>query len=252
MVSNRRQFIQSLAAASLAPAISKAAVIPQRKIKAVAFDAFPILDPRPVFALAEELYPGKGPELSALWRTRQFEYMWLSTLMQSYRDFWQVTEESLIFAANSLRLDLVPEKRERLMNAYLAIKCWPDAPAALHALKDAGIRLGFLSNVSQQVLQAGIRNSGLDNIFEYVLSTDQVKAFKPDPRAYQMGLDAFRLEREEIAFAAFAGWDTAGARSFGYPTFWVNRQGQPQEELGFMADAVGTDMNDLTKFVLGG
>jgi 2-haloacid dehalogenase len=34
------------------------------------------------------------------------------------------------------------------------------------------------------------------------LSTDRVKAFKPDPRAYQMGVDAFKLKKEEIAFAA--------------------------------------------------
>ena len=27
------------------------------KIKAIAFDAFPIFDPRPVFALAEQLFP---------------------------------------------------------------------------------------------------------------------------------------------------------------------------------------------------
>lgn len=251
MVSNRREFIQSIAAVGLMPAIDKTTLTQHRKIKAVAFDAFPILDPRPVFALAEELYPGKGAELSALWRTRQFEYMWLSTLMQGYRDFWQTTEESLIFAANSLRLELMPEKRERLMNAYLALKCWPDVPAALHALKDAGIRIGFLSNVTQQVLQAGIQNSGLENLFECVLSTDRVKAFKPDPRAYQMGLDAFRLERKEIAFAAFAGWDAAGAKSFGYPTFWVNRQGQVQEELGFVPDNTGTDLNALVQFILG-
>jgi hypothetical protein len=26
-----------------------------------------------------------------------------------------------------------------------------------------------------------------------------------------------------------AGWDAAGAKSFGYPTFWVSRQNQPSE-----------------------
>ena len=40
-----------------------------------------------------------------------------------------------------------------------------------------------------------------------VLSTDLVRAYKPDPRAYQMAIDAFRLQGDEIAFAAFAGWD---------------------------------------------
>ena len=68
-----------------------------------------------------------------------------------------------------------------------------------------------------------VKNSGLENIFEPHLSTDRVSAYKPDPRAYQMGVDAFGLSRQEIAFVAFGGWDAAGARSYGYPTFWVNR-----------------------------
>ena len=66
------------------------------KAKAIAFDAFPIFDPRPVFSLAEEgLYPGRGAELSNEWRTRQFEYAWLRTLEGQYADFWTVTQDAL-------------------------------------------------------------------------------------------------------------------------------------------------------------
>ena len=57
------------------------------------------------------------------------------------------------------------------------------------------------------MLDAAVRNSGLEGILEPHLTTDRVNAFKPDPRAYQMGIDAFGLRREEITFAAFGGWD---------------------------------------------
>src|SRR5262249_29792080 len=146
-------------------------------------------------------------DLAAAWRTRQFEYAWLRTLSRRYADFSQVTEDALIFAANLLKLDLSTNSRARLMNAYLEIRCWPDVSAALRSLKDAGLRLAFLSNMTQKMLEAGIRNSALDGMFEQVLSTDRVQAYKPDPRAYQMGLDAFRLKGSEILFVAFAGWD---------------------------------------------
>jgi 2-haloacid dehalogenase len=76
-----------------------------------------------------------------------------------------------------------------------------------------------------------------------------VKAFKPDPRAYQMGVNAFKLKREEIVFAAFAGWDAAGAKSFGYPTFWLNRQNAWGEQLGFPPDGTG-NIADLLQFVM--
>src|SRR5262249_49590080 len=123
-------------------------------------------------------------------------------------------------------------------------------PAALHSLRNAGIHLAFLSNLTPKMLEAGIRNSQLEGMFDHVLSTDRVKVYKPDPRAYQMGLDAFGLKPDEILFAAFAGWDAAGAKSFGYPTFWVNRENQPTEELGEPPDAVGGNLNDLVTLLV--
>jgi 2-haloacid dehalogenase len=103
--------------------------------------------------------------------------------------------------------------------------------------------------MTTKMLDAGIKNAGLDGAFEHVLSTDRIKAYKPDPRAYQMAIDAFELKREEILFAAFAGWDAAGAKWFGSPTFWVNRLNLPAEELGVAPDAMGRDLTALVSFV---
>lgn len=232
-----------LGAASIALADTKT------RVKAIAFDAFPIFDPRPVSALAEKLFPGRGTELSNAWRTRQFEYCWLRLLSQRYANFWKVTEDALIFSARMLKLDLTAEKRAQLMNAYLELRTWPDVLPALKSLKAARIRLAFLSNFTPEMLQAGIKNSGLEGIFEFVISTDAAKTYKPALRAYQMGIDAFGLNCEEILFAPSAGWDAAGAKAFGYPTFWVNRLKLPVEQLDFTPDAIGDDLTDLTDFL---
>jgi 2-haloacid dehalogenase len=253
MVVNRRKFVMlaaGTAVAAAAPA-DRGSTAESRKIKAIAFDGFPIIDPRPVFAKAEEIFPGRGTELSNAWRTRQFEYTWLRSLGGHYADFWQVTEQSLVYAAKSSGIDLSADKRDRLMQSWLALKAWPDVAPGLQQLKSAGIRMAFLSNLTAAMLDAAVKNSALDGFFEPHLSTDRVRAFKPDPRAYQMGLDAFKLKKQEIAFAAFAGWDAAGAKWFGYPTFWVNRLNTPVEELGVTPDGIGSGLGDLVKFVLG-
>ena len=250
MFVNRRDFVTLAAGGAVAVAAGMPAGGAPTKIKAVAFDGFPIIDPRPVFAKVEELFPGKGRELSNAWRTRQFEYTWLRTLGGRYVDFWQVTEESLVFAARTLAIDLSADKRDQLMQTWLALKAWPDVAPALQQLKAAGVRMAFLSNLTDAMLDAVVKNSGLDGFFEPHLSTDMVKAFKPDPRAYQMGLEAFKLRKEEIAFAAFAGWDAAGAKWFGYPTFWVNRLNTPVEELSATPDGTGSGLGDLVRFVL--
>jgi 2-haloacid dehalogenase len=253
MFVNRRKFVTLAAGGvaavnAIAPA-GQACAASGAKIKAIAFDGFPIIDPRPVAAKTEELFPGKGLELGHAWRTRQFEYTWLRTLGGQYADFWEVTEESLVFAAKMLKIDLSADQRDQLMQTYLTLKAWPDVLPALKALRDAGIRMAFLSNFTDAMLDAAVRTSGLEGLLEDHLSTDKVRAFKPDPRAYQMGVDAFKLPKEEIAFAAFAGWDVAGARWFGYPTFWINRLNLPVEELGVVPDGVGSGLGDLVKFV---
>jgi len=222
------------------------------RFKAVALDAFPIFDPRPVFLLAEASFPGKGAALANAWRTRQFEYQWLHSLAGRYVDFWQATEDALVFAAKQVQVPLSTEKRATLMQAYLQLQTWRDVIPALRSLQHAGIRLAFLSNMTERMLETGIRTAGLAGIFEHVLSTDQAKTCKPDPRAYQLAIDAFGVPREEILFAAFAGWDAAGAKWFGYPTFWVNRLDIPTEELGIEPDATGRDLGELARFALSG
>lgn len=42
-----------------------------------------------------------------------------------------------------------------------------------------------------------------------------------------MATEAFHLAKHQIAFMAFGGWDFAGAKAFGYPTYWVNRLNEP-------------------------
>ena len=252
---NRRGFVgltlTSLGSGLFEPASGTRLIEEVGRIKAIAFDAFAIFDPRPAWWLAEELYPGTGAKLSEVWRVRQFEYTWLRVLSRSYVDFWHITEDALIFAARQLGLQLTSEAHDRLMQSYLRLKAWPGVAEALSALKGSDFRLALLSNLTPRMLQANIKNASLSGFFEHAFSTDEVKTYKPDPRAYQLAADAWRLNREEIAFAAFAGWDAAGAKLFGYPTFWVNRLRLPAEELGVSADGTGADLSRLVDFVHG-
>ena len=129
--------------------------------------------------------------MSALWRTRQFEYTWLRTIGRQYVDFWRVTEEALIFSCKSLKLELTKVDQDRLMQSYVELKAWPDAPAALKGLKESGLRLAFLSNFTVAMLDGAVKNSGLEGIFDDHLSTDRVRA---DPRHLAPGQPEFRAE----------------------------------------------------------
>ncbi|OCX54478.1 haloacid dehalogenase, type II [Mucilaginibacter sp. PPCGB 2223] len=216
--------------------------------KAIAFDGLAIFDPRPVFKMAQDMYPEHGTQLTDLWRTKQFEYTWLRNQLGAYTDFFTVTRDALVFATKTLKIDPDEQKKQQLMQAYLNLRAWPDVAGALKILKNAGIKLALLSNFTDVMMQKGIENSNLQGVFDQVLSTDKVKKFKPDPRAYQMAIDGFKLSKRDMLFVPFAGWDMAGGKQFGYTTFWLNRQGAVAEELAVKADAEGKGMGDLLAY----
>jgi 2-haloacid dehalogenase len=246
MACGRRQFMAAGMGLALAQAAQAAA---KARFTALAFDAFPIFDPRPIAALAETLFPGRGPVLMDAWRVRQFEYTWLRSLSRRYVDFMRVTEDALVFAARAGKFDLTADSRRQLLAAWSALKPWPDVIPALNTLKARGVNLAFLTNFSPEMLRGCIQSAGIGGMFDHVLSTDAAGTYKPDPRAYQLGVDAFHKPKEQILFVAFAGWDAAGAKAFGYPTFWVNRSGLPAEELDAPADGVGANLDDLLRFL---
>ena len=250
---SRRQLLKLISgsiAASLLPQPTWAQGKSRPDIKAIAFDGFPIFDPRPIFALAQKLFPQHGKTLAKLWFSKIFGYTWLRTVGGQYKGFYAVIEDALLYSTEILKLKLSAKEKNELMSIWLKLKVWPDVKPALKQFQKNNIRLGFLSNLSEEMLRANAKNSGIENAFEFYLSTDRVQAYKPSPLAYQMGVDAFKLPKENIVFAAFGGWDASGAKWFGYPTVWVNRLGKPTEKLDTKLDRVGPNIDQLVKYVL--
>jgi len=248
---SRRSLLASAALGAVASAVVPSLAFAGKdfRIKAVAFDAFPIFDPRPIFRRCESVFEDHGADLAQAWRNRQFEYQWLRALGGRYANFWDTTRDALVFAASSLHIDMTAQQRDLLMSGYLQLRAWPDVKPALQILRSLGLKLAFLSNATLGILQSGIENSDLHGAFDTVISSDQIQSFKPDPRAYQLGTQTLGLRKEEILFVAFAGWDVAGAKWFGYPTFWNNRQSVVAEQLSATPDASGATLNELVNYV---
>ncbi|MBI4458734.1 MAG: haloacid dehalogenase type II [Acidobacteria bacterium] len=220
---------------------------PNRKIKALVFDAYGTLfNPYTALAVSEELFPGRGSELVRLWRTKQLEYTWLRSLMGHYEDFWQVTRSALEYSCEALKVSCDSSIYERLMQTYLAIEPYPEVRQALQALS-SDYPLAILSNGTPEMLRAAVRSSKLEGVFSYILSVDEVKIFKTSPRVYQLAVDKIGVERGEIAFISSNFWDASGAKAFGFWTCWINRSNAPAEKLGFTPDATVSSLSDLAK-----
>lgn len=220
------------------------------RFKAVAFDYFVIFNPNSVVPAVERVYPGEGLVFTKGWRSKQFKYGFLRSITQRHADFFKVTEDALVYTAEAMKLPLSDVDKHALMNAYLTLTPWPDAVAGLRKLKERGIKIITIANFSPKMLRDNADNAGISQYFDELLSTQANATYKPDPRAYDLGLQSLGHKKEEVVFAAFGGWDAYGAKSFGYPTYWVNRFNLPAEKLDVTADATSTDLTGLLEFVL--
>lgn len=191
-------------------------------IKAVVFDAYGTLyDIQSVAEITEDAFPGYGEIITQVWRIKQLEYTWLRSLMQRYQDFAAVTRDSLTYTLRVLGLVYESETFERIIAKYLDLDLYPDATSALAALKPR--KLAILSNGSPDMLDALVRNSGLDLLLDATISVDAKKIFKPSPAAYELIGEVLGTAPNEVLFVSSNPWDVAGAKSFGLNVAWIER-----------------------------
>ena len=191
-------------------------------IKAVVFDAYGTLyDTQSVAAVTEEAFPGYGEIITQIWRIKQLEYTWLRSLMRRYQDFSIVTQESLGYTLRVLGLKSDPAAFGRIMDKYLHLDLYPDAVAALAAMR--GRKLAILSNGSPAMLSALVANSGLDRLLDATISVDAKKLFKPAPEAYTLIESTLGVRPAEVLFISSNPWDACGAKAFGLNVAWIER-----------------------------
>jgi len=186
------------------------------------FDAYGTLyDVQSVAEITEEAFPGYGEIITQVWRIKQLEYSWLRSLMRRYQDFALVTRDSLAYTLRCLGLQYDEKTFAAIIDKYRHLDLYPDARDALAALK--GRKLAILSNGSPDMLNALVRNTGLDKVLDATLSVDSQKTFKPSPDAYTPIESELGVRPADVLFVSSNPWDACGAKSFGLNVAWIER-----------------------------
>jgi 2-haloacid dehalogenase len=210
-----------------------------------------LFDVQSVAGTAERLFPGHGDALSRLWRSKQLEYTWLQSLMQSpvqrRDDFAALTAHALDYSAEALGLSLGSPARHRLLDAYLDLSAYPDATATLARLAPRP-RL-ILSNGTRAMLEPLAAATGVARHLDVILSVDAAGVYKPSPKAYQLALDHLQFLPVRIGFVSANVWDAIGAKAFGFTAFWINRNRAPLDRHGPKPDAVLGSLSELPLLV---
>ena len=193
-----------------------------KNIKAIIFDAYGTLfDVNSAAEKCKGKIGHKWENFANYWRTTQLEYTWLRSLMNRYKDFWRITEDSLDKSMKVFNIDI--SMRNELLNLYKKLSPYPEVKKVLNNLKEKNYKIAILSNGTPSLLNELVLSNNLDNVFDDIFSIEEVKIYKPDSKVYNIPINKYQINKDEAAFLSANTWDVSGGGNFGYNSIWVNR-----------------------------
>jgi len=203
-----------------------------KNIKAIIFDAYGTLfDVNSAAEKCKDKIGDKWEGFANFWRTTQLEYTWLRSLMKRHKDFWQITEDSLDKSMKTYKID--PTMKNELLNLYKSLSPYKEVHEVLIKLKEKNFKLAILSNGTPSLLNELVKSNNLENVFDDLFSIEQVGIYKPDSKVYDMPINKYQIEKNEVYFLSSNTWDVSGGGNYGYNSIWVNRNNNIFDKLDY-------------------
>ena len=219
-----------------------------KNIKAIIFDAYGTLfDVNSAAEKCKDKIGDKWEDFANYWRTTQLEYTWLRSLMKRHKDFWQVTEDSLDKAIKAFEIDT--SMRNELLDLYKTLSPFKEVPGVLKSLKERDLKLAILSNGTPALLNQLVKNNNLDNLFDDLFSIEKVGIYKPDSKVYDMPINKYKIQKNEVAFLSANTWDVSGGGNYGYNSIWVNRNNNIFDNLDYKPQNEIKNLKELLNII---
>ncbi len=184
------------------------------------------------------------------WRQKQINYTWMSSLMQRYRDFDDLTAAAFDYVAAAQKITVDAATRAALLDGWHNLQPYPEVKPVLQTLREGNAEAVVFTNGVKPTVERTLARAGLAGHFERVLTIEPARAFKPAVAAYQIVCDTFAVEPRDVVFVSSNGWDAAGAAAFGFTVVWCNRRGVPLERVGEAPAHVISSLDELPPIVL--
>tara|TARA_B100001758_G_C18123634_1_gene460097 strand:- start:234 stop:737 length:504 start_codon:yes stop_codon:yes gene_type:complete len=151
--------------------------------------------------------------------------------MKRHKDFWQITEDSLDKSMKVFNID--NSMKNELLNLYKVLSTFPEVNEVLKKLKEKKYKIAILSNGTPSLINELVKSNNLDNMFDDIFSIEQVKVYKPDNKVYNIPIQKYKIQNDEVVFLSANTWDISGGGNFGYNAVWVNRNSNVFDNLDY-------------------
>ena len=174
----------------------------------------------------------------------------VATVTDAYSDFGAVGMAALEMVAARRGVPLGDEERQAVREGMRRLPPHREVREGLERLRGTDLRLAALTNNPSPVVEAQLANAGLRDLFEQVLSADEVRRLKPAPEPYRMAAARLGVSVDEIRLVATHSWDVAGAMRAGCAAAFVARPGQVLDPLGPTPDILGADVREVAERIV--
>ncbi|TWB16962.1 2-haloacid dehalogenase [Nitrospirillum amazonense] len=193
----------------------------------LAFDVYgTLIDTHGLVAMLGGMVGDRAADFSRTWRERQLEYAFRRALMRAYVPFSVCTAQALDHTNAFYGAPLSLDQRTALLTAYRTLPAFADVADGLAQLRAAGFRLYAFSNGAAEAVHTLLDAAGISGLFLGVVSTDDLRSFKPDPAVYGHFLKTAAAARADTWLVSSNPFDVIGALSAGWRAAWVKRSPQ--------------------------
>jgi 2-haloacid dehalogenase len=165
-------------------------------------------------------------EFSQTWRSKQLEYSFRRGLMQKYENFSVCTSNALDFSCAYHKVTITNNQRDNLLGIYSMLPVFKDVTESLSKLHAANFRLYAFSNGTADAIEKLLSTSRIRNYFLGIVSADELKTFKPNPKLYNHFLSMSGASANEAWLISSNPFDVIGAISSGMKAAWVKRSAE--------------------------
>ena len=135
--------------------------------------------------------------------------------------------------------------RNELLDLYKILSPFKEVPEVLKSLKDKNLKLAILSNGTPALLNQLVKSNNLDNLFDNLFSIEEVGVYKPDSKVYDLPINQYQIQKNEVAFLSANTWDVSGGGNYGYNSIWVNRSNNTFDNLDYVPKHQIKDLSKL-------
>ncbi|HLW49260.1 MAG TPA: HAD-IA family hydrolase [bacterium] len=178
--------------------------------------------------VADALAPFLGPDAASRRRTLAVRYIEIEAQVEheAYRRYRDVLAEAGARLMRELGHSLPPGRERLLADSLPDWRPFPEVPAVLHRLRDAGYRIAILSNVDRDLIAASIPRLRVTP--DLIVTAEDSRSYKPDPGHWTtFQLRSGAAPQRTIHVGASLYHDMVPAGALGYRTVYVNRHGAP-------------------------